>query len=425
MNKLKLKSLQVLLLTLLCIIYTARTALCANVLGLVLDDCIDYRGIVVDKNTGVVLSYASVVLDINNSTVTNSEGYFSIKVKRNVLNSKLNVSYLGYKTQVVLLQNDVQFYRIEMEATSVMLPEIKVSNTNAEDLINAMLLRKEVNYSTNKQLQTAFYRETIKKGKSYVSLSEAVVQIQKESYLSAEDDEIALIKARKNTDYNRLDTLAFKMMGGPFNCIYLDLIKNTELIFSEDRNRLYAFSFEKSIYLNNKLFYVVSFKQRLANNEPLYAGKLFIESNSYALKSAVFELNLTDKHKAAEMFLKKKPIGANVYPTKAFYHVDYIQQGDKWYYSYGRIELAMKVNWKKRLFNTNYLSVVELAVTKTTHYSEDFVKSTKQKLHPSVVIADEAKGFSDPLFWGTYNVIEPEKSIETAIKKIQKQLEKK
>ena len=39
-------------------------------------------------------------------------------------------------------------------------------------------------------------------------------------------------------------------------------------------------------------------------------------------------------------------------------------------------------------------------------------------------MSDEASGFSDPEFWGEYNVIEPEKPIESAIKKIQKQLEK-
>jgi hypothetical protein len=37
---------------------------------------------------------------------------------------------------------------------------------------------------------------------------------------------------------------------------------------------------------------------------------------------------------------------------------------------------------------------------------------------------DKASGFSDPDFWGAYNVIEPEKSIEFAIKKIKKQLKK-
>ena len=45
-------------------------------------------------------------------------------------------------------------------------------------------------------------------------------------------------------------------------------------------------------------------------------------------------------------------------------------------------------------------------------------------LKPSVILGDEASGFSDPEFWGEYNIIEPEKSIESAIKKISKQLKR-
>lgn len=45
-------------------------------------------------------------------------------------------------------------------------------------------------------------------------------------------------------------------------------------------------------------------------------------------------------------------------------------------------------------------------------------------MRPSVIISDEASGFSDPEFWGAYNVIEPEKSIEAAINKIKRQLKK-
>ena len=48
----------------------------------------------------------------------------------------------------------------------------------------------------------------------------------------------------------------------------------------------------------------------------------------------------------------------------------------------------------------------------------------KESLKSSVIISDQASGFSDPEFWGEYNIIEPDKSIETAIKKISKQLEK-
>jgi hypothetical protein len=35
-------------------------------------------------------------------------------------------------------------------------------------------------------------------------------------------------------------------------------------------------------------------------------------------------------------------------------------------------------------------------------------------------MSDKVSSLSDPDFWGAFNIIEPEKSIETAIRKIQK-----
>ena len=65
-----------------------------------------------------------------------------------------------------------------------------------------------------------------------------------------------------------------------------------------------------------------------------------------------------------------------------------------------------------------------MAVTDWGKESEKKSIDFKEKLKPSVIISDEASGFTDHQFWGEYNVIEPEKSIESAIKKIQKQLQK-
>ena len=66
-----------------------------------------------------------------------------------------------------------------------------------------------------------------------------------------------------------------------------------------------------------------------------------------------------------------------------------------------------------------------MAVTDWGKGSEVNSIDFKEKLSPNVIISDEATGFTDHQFWGEYNVIEPEKSIDSAIKKIQKQLEKK
>ena len=56
-----------------------------------------------------------------------------------------------------------------------------------------------------------------------------------------------------------------------------------------------------------------------------------------------------------------------------------------------------------------------------TDWSEDITKKefrNKTRLNPSVIIQDEASGFTDQAFWGEYNIIEPDKSIENAINKI-------
>lgn len=68
---------------------------------------------------------------------------------------------------------------------------------------------------------------------------------------------------------------------------------------------------------------------------------------------------------------------------------------------------------------------MEMAITDWETLPEKPTIKYRDRLKSSVIMSDEASGFSDPNFWGTYNVIEPEKPIENAIKKIQKQLRKK
>jgi len=187
----------------------------------------------------------------------------------------------------------------------------------------------------------------------------------------------------------------------------------------------YEFTFDRSTYMDKRLIFVIDFKQRAGVVDPLYYGKLYIDAKNYAMKSAVFNLNIQNRELASKMFVLKKPYNADVYPVEASYRIDYTEKDGKWYYSYSRIQLGLKINWKKRLFKTTYNSTIEMAVTDWELDTDAKLVNPKERIKPSIVISDEAVGFSDPSFWGEYNVIEPEKSIESAIKKIQKQLEKK
>ena len=391
------------------------------------DDYTEYKGKIVDKKSGNTLPYASLIVSgMNISTISNSEGEFSLKIPKEVENPKIIVSFIGFKNKTVLLKDlKPEKTRIELEPSSVELPELNVVSKDAELLMRTVLEKKGVNYFNTQTLMTAFYRETIKKNRSYVSLSEAVVEINKQPYTSYKSDGVKLYKARKKADYTKLDTLTFKLQGGPFNSLYLDIMKNPDYLFTDDMFNNYDFTFDHSTYADNRLIYVLDFKQRPTKTEPLYFGKLYIDAQTLALKSAVFSLNITDKDAAARMFIMKKPFNARVFPTDTKYRMDFMEKDGKWYYSYSRIELGLKIIWKKRLFNTNYFSTVEMAVTDWGKGSEMNSIDFKEKLSPNVIISDEATGFTDHQFWGEYNVIEPEKSIDSAIKKIKKQLEKK
>lgn len=386
-----------------------------------------YNGEVVDSESNDPLVFATIALEGTNiSTVTNTEGKFSLKVPKDITDGNISVSFLGYKTTVIalsLLKADKNSIALEVLVTA--LPEVSLTAPkDAEKLVRETLQRKGENYFNESTVMTAFYRETIKKRRTNVSLSEAVVNIYKSPYSSDRRDAMELYKSRKSTDYNRLDTLALKLQGGPFNTLYVDVMKYPEYIFTDETISDYIFSFENSTRIDGHLIYVVNFKQRSDIEDPLYKGKLFIDAEKKILTSAVFSLNITDKDKAAVLFVRKKPADVRVWPTDVAYRVDYREKNGKWYYGYSNVLLEFKVDWKHRLFNSTYSLTSEMAVTDWERNLTESKLTNREKIKTTMILSDEASGFSDPDFWGAYNIIEPEKSIQSAIKKIQRQLEK-
>jgi len=384
---------------------------------------VQYRGSVVEMETRKPLGFATLTLEgANLSTVANSDGEFLFKVP--VVNKEGNVivSYLGHKDKIIRLSElKPDKNRIELELLSVTLSTVSVHPRDPDLLMKTILSRRADNYSQDQNKMTVFYRETIKKNKTYVSLSEAVLDVYKQPCLSSRSDQIEISKARKNTDYTKLDTVTFKLQGGPYTSLMLDIMKNPEEIFTEDMMGNYQFTIENISKIGERLMYVIDFQQHEFVEEPLYYGKLYVDTESLAILSATFSLNVTDKAKASDLFIRKKPAGARVYPTEATYQINYREKGGKWIFGYSRAEIVFKIEWKKRLFNTHYASTIEMAVT-----DWEKVKNAKpvDRLKPSVVMMDEVSGFADPDFWGVYNVIEPEKSIDQAIKKIQKKLKR-
>ncbi|MGO4921293.1 carboxypeptidase-like regulatory domain-containing protein [Maribacter spongiicola] len=387
----------------------------------------EYSGEVIDADSKKPLVFATLTINNTNvTTITNSEGQFSLKVPKEYLSNNLTISFLGYKTkQIAISQLELEKNKIVMDEFVVALAEARIDAPNdAEALVKETLDRKGDNYLDENTVMTAFYRETIKKRKTNVSLSEAVVNIYKTPYSSKKTDALELYKARKSTDYSKLDTVALKLQGGPFNTLFVDMVKYPNYIFTEETLKYYDFSFNTSTRVNDQLIYVIDFKQKPEIIDPLYNGKLYIDAKNKILTSAVYSLNITDKRLASQMFVRRKPKNAEVWPTEVSYRVDYREKNGKWYYGYSNVLLEFKINWDKRLFNSVYSMSCEMAITDWEKNIDNSIPKSKDRMKSSIILSDEAIGFADPDFWGEYNIIEPEKSIESAIKKIQRQLRK-
>ncbi len=163
--------------------------------------------------------------------------------------------------------------------------------------------------------------------------------------------------------------------------------------------------------------YVIEFHQKPDLDMPLFYGRLFIEMETFALTEAAFGMNLENKSEASQMFVKKKPLGMKVTPIMTSYRVKYREQEGKWYFAYSRAEVKVKVNWKKKLFSPSYTTMSEIAVTDRT--IEEVIKfESSERLRKGDIFTQQLSAFTDPDFWGEYNVIEPDQSIESAIRRL-------
>ena len=385
-----------------------------------------YRGVLKDSKTKQKVVFATVTIPGTHiGTVSNLDGDFTIKIQKSLNATHIQVSHLGYNTkQIALADLTKNGNEILVDPSSVELKGITIRPENAEAIVQNALNKISQNYSDKPSMQTGFYRETVKQRKDYLSISEGVIDIYKTSYKNKnENDRVKIFKARKSSSVKSADTLMLKLMGGPNISLLLDIARHPDLLFWEESLSEHDFTLEDIVSIDGKMNYVISFTQKPFVTIPLFNGKLYIETESLAITMADFSINLDDKEKASQLFVKKKPAGVKITPTSTRYLVTFVEQGGKYYFNYARNELTFKCNWNKRLFSSNYTVMSELAIT-----DRDLQTVTKFAFRDAVktnsVFADIVTTYNDEDFWGEHNFIEPDQSIEAAIKKYGKRLKR-
>ncbi|MBN1791579.1 MAG: carboxypeptidase-like regulatory domain-containing protein [Bacteroidales bacterium] len=385
---------------------------------------VTFTGKVIDNTTRKPVVFANVYL-IGSSlgTVTNADGEFVLKVPVAELSRKVGFSNLGYKNLVVALTEmkaKDNVIRLEIAATS--LEEVIIRSDDPIELLRMAYRRIHENYNKEPEMQVGFYRETVKQNRNYVAVAEAVLDVYKSSYNSLVDnDRVRIYKGRKSEDVKKMDTLMFKLQGGPRTSFMLDVVKNPGEILSEEYLDDYYFKFAGFAAIDGRDNYVIEFDQRENVDLPLYKGKIFLDTKNMAFSRLEFSYSDKALDIADNELVRKKPMDLKIDVLGATYLINYRILDDKWYLNHVRSELIFKCNWKKKRYNATYTTALEMAVTDRN--SDNINKAKyKDQTKMSDIFADQVNSFKDENFWGEYNYIKPDESIESVINRLNRKL---
>jgi hypothetical protein len=389
------------------------------------DSYFTVSGILKDSKTSERIIYATIsVPGTGIGTVSNSDGEFTLKVSKATNVDVFEVSHLSYATTRFKISESIGKEKVfYIDPQFIMLKEISVVPTDARGVVEMALKNVKKNYSEIPNMMTGFYRETIRQRREYLAISEAVVDIYKAPSPSLQDDQVKIFKGRKGTNVKKADTLMVQLQGGPNVSLLLDIVKNTDLSIALDNLDNYQFEFANMVNIDDKPNWVISFTPNIIKEEPLYIGKIYISQENMAITRAEFSLDLKDGDKASRVFVQKKPMGLIFMPTSTSYLVTYKEQKGKYYLNYVRVDLKFRCDWKKRLFKNYYTVMSEVAIT--DRHEDNITKfANKDIFRYNMVFAEKVQNFTDPNFWGNSNIIEPEESIENAIKRLARNMSK-
>lgn len=394
-------------------------------------DYLQIAGKVIDGTSGKPLHYASVNLaGTNISNVSNADGLFTLKVDpRTAPSALLTVSYLGYTT-VTLKLADFEGYdlknplKIELMQVSLSLNPSLIRAQNPEELLLAALYRIKQNYPDKHVGMTAFYRELVKKGNSkYLTMNEAILDINKAPYNSYQIDRVGIYKGRGSQNYDATDTLFIKYQGGVVSILEIDQAKNPfALVSLYEVPHFYDVKSEPAEFVGDRMFYVLSFDQKPSVEDIYMRGKVYIDSESLAIGRIEMWMNVEGREDAVELFVLKRPQSTRFEVKSASYVINYKCTDNKWYYDYGKMELKFETRRKRSLFRNHYTVLSEIAVT--DHKSEPPVIERDARVRFKDQMTEKVSAFTDDNFWENYNVIEPDADIEAIIRKIVRQLKR-
>lgn len=385
---------------------------------------ISIKGKVTDYYSEEPLPFANVsVYGTTFGTITNFDGNFIFNIPDSLIDKDISIKYIGYKPLISPIRHlKFEGFNYRLLKDLVSLQEVVVRIEDPQIIMRKTLENIKTNYHQTPVRCESFYREGITKNRKFMIYSEAVVDVYKPSYKSKSRAQIKVLKGRKMFDTNNIDTILVKLKGGAKTSLRLDMIKNRPDFLTEGSLHKYKYDIVDMVSVNNELAYVMEFKPDRDYNDPIYEGKLYINSKDLAILKIEFKLNKSQLSKNRDMFILKKSRALKAKTVYAGYNISYKKHNGLYYLSNARGELIIKARQKRALRWKKFRTFLEIAINRID--TENVTKiRRKERLKDNTVFSSQHFAY-DPEFWGTENFIIPEETIQEAMQRVNKSIER-
>jgi hypothetical protein len=201
--------------------------------------------------------------------------------------------------------------------------------------------------------------------------------------------------------------------------LMLDVVKNIPDFLTGESLQEYHYRLADLIIEDNRDHYVVEFIPK--ENSPegsFYSGRIIIDIQDMAFRWVEFQVDPANLDLATERFIVRKPPNVIVKALKANYKVAYRKQGNNYYLHMIVCETGFRIRNRGKFSGTVYNTKLETVVTEI-----DTVNVSRFPLRESArpfEFFTEQIGSYDEVFWGEYNFITPDESLENALQRYMK-----
>lgn len=385
--------------------------------NLAVNDYITIRGVIVSSENNKPLPMVNIALKGKAiGTTSNHEGEYKFLIPRKYTREYIYFSSVGYQSQNFPLPLGDTILNLSLNPLTINLEEIKVSYLKAADIITRVKENIQKNYATTPQLLTAFFRESIKQDGKFIEVSEAVIDIYKGAYFVSEDmEKVRFVKGRKSVSEPNTTMARLKLAGGPSLFASMDVAKHRNFI-STDMDPAYFYHYLGKTIEYDRVVYRVGFRPVSEHQDLIYyKGELHIDSESFAILSADFEMTRKTLRLSDRYLIKKNAKKITSTPVFTQYHVDYRPNGDIWLLNSVRGEVKIKMLDKRHKKKRSLYHIkAELLITNATNGKGQRIRYA-ESFKPNYILADKITNYDED-FWKDYNVINPERNLKDVFK---------